>query len=492
MNNDTTLTQGSGAPETFWGHPRQLWTLLAVTVGFNFSFYGFRAYLAPYIAEQFYGTLSAAAAQRHADLLASGFLALMYATPIAGGYVADKILGEVRALAISLWLLIPALLLMTLPDLFGFEVGLALLALSVGLSIPLTVLIGRNYADNDPRREGGYTLFYLAINLGSFIAPFVCADFVGHRYGYRWGFVAAAAGELVAALIFQLRLRKLRPLAPRNVKFERPHAALWVLLAIGVLVMPTALLLSRPQILGWIMYALMAVLVLYFVVSCIRRGDRVQTQRYVALLLLFVALVVFWTFSFQGVTSLNFFAKDYVNAPFNYTLFQSANPLYILIFAPLMALIWPWLGKRGKDPSTPRKFGIGLVLVALSYGVMVAGIRFGTAADGKIGWGVLAGCYLAQTIGELALNPIGYGLVGLLAAPEEASFAMGGWFFGVALAYQLAGWIATLTTGSSGGAQSGIAGYEHVYLRMFVVGIGASLVYLLGAPQIRKLMHGVH
>ena len=201
---------------------------------------------------------------------------------------------------------------------------------------------------------------------------------------------------------------------------------------------------------------------------------------------------MFWTFSFQGVTSLNFFARDYVNAPFNYTLFQSANPLYILLFAPLLALLWPWLSRRGRDPSTPRKFGIGILLVALSYGLVAAGIHFGTAADGKVGWWVLAGCYLLQTIGELALSPIGFGLVGLLAAKEETSFAMGGWFFGSALAYQLAGRIATLTTGSGTSAYSGIADYEHVYLWMFAAGTVVSLGYLLGAPQVRKLMHGVH
>ena len=221
-------------------------------------------------------------------------------------------------------------------------------------------------------------------------------------------------------------------------------------------------------------------------------GVATISTAYLALLVLFVALVVFWTFSFQGVTSLNFFARDYVNAPFNYTLFQAANPLYILMFAPLLALLWPWLGKRGRDPSTPRKFGIGLLLVALSYGIMAAGIRYGIAADGRVGWWVLAACYLSQTIGELALSPIGYGLVGLLAAPEEASFAMGGWFFGIALAYQLAGWIATLTAGPVHSAHSGIVDYEHVYLQLFVFGTAASLLYLFGAAPIRKLMHGVH
>lgn len=486
---------GSESPHDaaeLWGHPRELWTLLGVTVCFNFAFYGFRAYLAPYIAQTFYTGLGPASAQRQADLLTSGLLALMYATPIVGGYVADKVLGQVRSLVLSLWLAVPALLLMALPSLFGFEVGTSLFALSAGLGIPLTVLVGRNYDPNDPRREGGYTLFYLAINLGAFLAPFVCADFIGRRFGYRWGFIAAAAAAACAAAVLQLRSRKLRAALPQGDASHGPMATVWVMAGIAALLYPLALLLSMPQVLSVVMYALMGLLVLYFVVSSVRRRDRIQSQRYIALLLLFIALVLFWALSFQGVTSLNFFARDYVRAPFDYTLFQSANPLFILIFAPLLALLWPWLGRRGQDPSTTRKFGIGLLLVALSYGLTAAAIRYAIPTGGKVAWGFLAGCYLLQTLGELALSPIGYSLVGLLAAPQEASLAMGGWFFGYALAYQLAGAIATLTTAAPGGAAAGIAAYAHVYGILFVVGLGASLVYLLAAPYLKKLMHGVH
>jgi POT family proton-dependent oligopeptide transporter len=476
-----------------WGHPRQLWMLLLVTVGFNFGFYGFRAYLAPYIQQTLFSGLSEGAALKQADLLTSGFLALMYATPIIGGWVADKILGEARALAISLWLQVLSLFLMAWPSLLGFKTGLALFALSTGLSIPLTVLIGRNYPAHDARREGGYTLFYLAINLGAFVAPWVCAVWVGHRYGYRWGFLAAAVGTAFAALLFQVRHSKLHPVLPKGEHLSGPMSTVWVLAAVIVLVYPTARLLSVPAVLSWAMYGLMGLLVLYFVWSCIRRRNRVQAQRYIALLLLFVALVLFWAFSLQGVTSLNFFARDHVTSPlgFSFTAFQSFNPLYILIFAPVLALLWPWLDRHGKDPSTPRKFGIGLFLVALSYGVTAWAIRQFGGADVRLGWWVLAVCYLLQTIGELALSPIGYSLVGQLAAPEESSLAMGGWFFGVALAYQLAGWIATLTAGGSGSAQTGMAAYGHVYGQLFIVGTGVSLVFLLAAPWIRKLMHGV-
>ncbi len=483
------LEGDAGPPQELWGHPRQLWMVLAVTVGMNFGFYGFRAFIAPYIAQSFYSGLGPAAAQSHADLLTSGLLSLMYATTIVGGYLADKVLGEALSLLLSLWLSALGLVLMALPTLFGFEIGMAAFALASGLNVTLAVLIGRNYETSDPRRQGGYMLFYLAVNVGSFVAPFVCADWVGGRFGYRMGFIAAAVGMALTAVLFQLRHHKLRPVIPRVGEGPRTRAVAAVLAGMAVLLVPTAFLLSRPHILSTAMYALMGLLVAYFVVSCARRRDRVQTQRYIALLLLFIALVLFWTLSFQGVTSLNFFARDYVNAPFDYTLFQSANPLYILIFAPLLAILWPWLGRRGRDPSTPRKFGIGLLLVALSYGLTAWAIRYAMAPDGKVGSSVLLGCYWLQTMGELAINPIGYSLVGLLAAPQEASFAMGGWYFGFALAYQLAGWIATWTTSS---AQSGIAAYAHVYERLFIAGIVVSIIYLLAAPKVRKLMHGVH
>jgi proton-dependent oligopeptide transporter, POT family len=479
-------TQGANV----WGHPRPLWVLLVVTAAFNYALYGFRAFLAPYIAQQFFAELGVAAAERQADLLTSGFLALVYATPIVGGYVADKLLGDVRSVAISFWLGTLALLLMALPTLRGFESGMALYALAVGLNIPLTVLIGRNYAEADPRRDGAYTLYYLAINLGAFVAPFICADFVGQRFGFRWGFIVSAAAMVLAAVAFQARHHGLRTVVPRGEHLSGPKASVWVIGSIAALTYPTALLLSKPQALSAAMYALMGLLVLYFIVGCIRRSDRVQTQRYVALLLLFVALVLYWALVFLKVTSVNFFARDKVNAPFNYLLFQAANPLYILIFAPLVAMLWPWLRRRGKDPSTPQKFGIGLLLIALAYGLLVVAIRYG-ADGGRVGWEALAGYYLLATLGELALSPIGFSLVGLLAAPEESSLAMGGWFFGFALAYQLAGWIATLTVGTRTG-HAGLAAYSHVFGELFLLGTATGMAFLLMAPWAKKLMHGVH
>jgi len=470
-----------------FGHPRLLWMLLAVSVGLNLAFYGFRAFLAPYAADTFFAALPKAAALKQADLLLAGFGTLTYATAIIGGWIADNVLGEVQALRLSLWMTALALLGLAWPSREGFTLALSSFVLAAGLGIPLTVLIGRNYADDDPRRDAGYTLFYMAINLGGFIGPPLCAAWIGAHYGYRWGFVAAAAGMAVSASIFEWRHRRM-PGSDDRPPLHRPWSTPAVLAGTLALVWPGALLLAHPDALHIAVYVLMGLMITYFVVRSIRRGDHVQNQRYLAMLLLFVAMVLFWAWSLQGATSLNFFARDHVRAPFDYSWFQSANPLYILIIAPFLAMLWPWLDRRGSNPSTPRKFGIGLLLVALSYGVMVYAVHDLVGPDGRTPWWPLALCYLLSTLGELALSPIGYAMIGKLAAPEDASLAMGGWFFGVGVSYDLSGRIAAMTVASAPGS---LAGYEHVFALLLWSGLAIAVVYLLAAPWIVRLMHGV-
>lgn len=487
---------------TFMGHPRLLWMLLIVTVGVNFMFYGFRAFLAPYAADTFFANLPHDQALTQANYLFAGFGALNYGLAILGGWVADNVLGEVQSLRLSLWLSIIGLVGMATPNREIFMLSLAFLVLATGLGIPLTVLVGRNYAKNDPKRDAGYTLFYLAINFGGFVAPLVCAVWIGAEYGYHWGFLAAAAGIVCAAAVFEWKHRKI-PGAEEKPRFKRAWSSPVVVLAALVLVFPCASLLAHPDAMTITVYGLMAALVGYLVVSSVRRGDRVQNERYVALLLLFVAMVLFWAMSLLSASALNFFARDYVTslwhaftlhlpglAPLHvpapdFTIFQSVNPLYILIFAPFMAMLWPWLDKRGMNPSTPRKFGIGLLLVALGYGVLLYAVDYLQLPGGKVAAWTLLACYLGSTIGELALSPIGYGVVGKLAAHDEASLAMGGWFAGVSVSYILAGQIASFTT------TGGIEAYARVFEWLLIGGVAVALVYLVAAPWIVKLMHGV-
>ncbi len=467
--------------------------LLAVTVGTNFAFYGFRAFLAPYAADTFFANLPHAEALKRADFLFAGFGSLNYALAILGGWVADNVLGEVQSLRLGLWLIIPGLIAMAVPNQEVFMLGIAFFVLATGICIPLTVLIGRNYALKDPKRDAGYTLFYMAINFGGFVAPWVCSVWIGVTYGYRWGFVAAAIGALLAAVLFEWKHRHVAGLATPP-RFRRAWSTPAVTIIAIALAFPAALMLAHPDGMTAFVYGLGALLLLYFIVSSVRRRDRVQGRRYIALLLLFIAMVLFWAMSLLSASALNFFARDYVSPlwpgkllglAWNFTAFQSVNPLYILILAPCMALLWPWLDKHRINPSTPRKFGIGLLLVALGYGALVYAIAYLQSPDGKVAAWTLLLCYLGATVGELALSPIGYGLVGKLAAPEENSLAMGGWFFGVAISYNAAGQIAAFTT------TGGIEAYQRVFEWLLVGGVALAVIYLVTAPAILRLMHGV-
>ncbi|HEX7341431.1 MAG TPA: oligopeptide:H+ symporter [Rhodanobacteraceae bacterium] len=485
----------SGEPaRPFWGHPRMAWMLFAVTVGFNFAFYGFRAFLAPYAAETFFANLPHADALKQADFLFAGFGSLNYALAILGGWVADEVLGEVQSLRLSLWMIVLALVAMAVPNEQVFLLGLAFFVVATGLSIPLTVLIGRNYVTEDPRRESAYTLYYLAINLGGFIAPFICAGWIGATYGYRWGFIAAAVGEVIVAAIFEWKHRRVIG-APNPPRFKHKWSSPVVVIVAIALTFPAAVMLAHPDAMNWFVGGLGVLLLLYFVVSSVRRGDRVQSHRYIALLLLFIAMVVYWALSLLSGSALNFFARDYV-APlwhghlfgllsWNYTLFQSANSLYILIFAVFVAMLWPWLDKHRANPSTPRKFGIGLLLIALGYGVLWLAMARWQLPGGNIAAWTLLLYYFLATMGELALSPIGYALIGKLAAPDEASLAMGGWFFGVSVSYNLAGQISAFTT------SGGIEPYARVAEWLLIGGGIIAVIYLLASPWILKLMHGV-
>lgn len=324
------------------------------------------------------------------------------------------------------------------------------------------------------------------------------ADWVSNEYGPRAGFLAVAAAQLVVTIVYEIRRRRL-PGAGDVVRLYRKYSVPVVIAVCVVLAWPVSQLLLHPAVLRYIMYAFMAALVLYFVVRSRHHRDRVQSHRYIALLILFVALVAFWSCSLLSASALNFFARDYVGpmwqgsipvlGQWDYRLFQSADPILILILAVPVSLLWPWLARRGKDPLTPTKFGIGVILVAIGYGILVLVDRYAVDATQHVPWWGLALRYLCSTSGELALSPIGYALIGKLAAPEDVSLAMGGWFFGVSIAYTIAGQIAALTTA---GAHAGIAGYTHVFFWLFWVGLAIGIAYLIAARWIAKLMHGVH
>ena len=485
----------------FLGHPKALWNLFASEFWERFMYYGMRAMLAVHIAAAFFAHLGDGA-RAEASLTYGGFTSLVYMTGIAGGFVADRILGYQRSIMLGGALMAVGSFMLMAPDLTSFLVGLAVIVVGNGLFKPnISTMVGKLYAPGDARRDAGFTIFYMGINAGALIAPLVCASWIGQTYGYRWGFFAAGMGMILGLMVFQLLKGWLGHVgtAPEGKKGVMP--VVQVLLAAAVMVVPVFFLLSKSDVLGGLLIAMMLSLSGYFLYSGVRSGDKVQLHRYIAMLILFMANILFWALFEQAGSSLNFLAQDFVKMPEvsilgwtpTFEVFQSVNPVFIILLAPLFATLWVKLDKADWNPSIPRKFAYGLAGAALGFYVLVFAIENFVDAGGKISWAWLALTYLIHTMGELCLSPIGLAMVTKLAMPKETGLAMGGWFLSIAMANFVAGRIAAIASGGSGHGEtaSSLAQYAGTFNQLFILGIVIAVLFFLAAPLINRLMHGV-
>ena len=476
-------------PGEFIGHPRPLWMLFGAEFWERFAYYGMRALLAVYVATTFFGMLPEGEARAQASLTYGAYTALIYATGLFGGFVADRYLGYRSSIMLGGVLMAAGLFLLLVPDLTWFLVGLAVIVVGNGLFKPnISTMVGQLYAPGDARRDSGFTIFYMGINAGGAIAPLVCGTLIGAKFGYKWGFFAASIGMLLGLVMFHWLRGWLGHVGEAPVPTQNRSRTLKVLLGCIAAVPVAYLMLSQAKIVGYILLALFLVLAAYFIGSGVRSGDKVQMHRYLAMLLLFLAKILFWGMFEQAGSSLNFFAKDHVDAPFDFTLFQSANPVFIILLAPAFAWLWPKLESSNLNPSIPRKFAIALILVAVGFTTLVLSIGHLQDGQGKVPWEMLALVYAINTMGELCLSPIGLSMVSKLAAPKETGMAMGAWFMCSAIGNYVAGMIAAVASGSTG---EGIAQYAETYTMIAYAGFGMGAAFLLFAPLINRLMHGV-
>lgn len=491
-------------PGEILGHPKALWQLFNIELWERFAYYGMRALLAVYIAQAFFSTVGQAEANAKASLIYGGYTALVYATGIAGGYVADRILGYQRSILLGAIIMAAGLFILLIEDLNWFLVGLAVIVAGNGLFKPnISTMIGQLYAPNDVRRDSGFTIFYMGINLGAFVAPMITATWIGASYGMKWGFFAAGIGMILSTLFLEFAKKSLG-----KVGLPEEGKEGWgpfFLVGLGALALSVVVyfLLTASTVLGYLLVGIMVGLCVYFIISGVKKG-KVQLHRYIAMLILFVANACFWALFEQAGSSLNFFAREFSTpmigdaeswAAGGFGIFQSLNPLYILLFAPVFATLWPKLDKVGLNPSIPRKFALGLIQVALGFYLLVFAINNMQNALGLVPWIFLAMCYLLHTTGELCLSPIGLSMVTKLADEHEVGLAMGGWFLSIAMAQYVAGIIAAIASGGGSGhgaeAISNIGQYSETYMQLFWLGLSFGVVYLIAAPLINKLMHGV-
>jgi POT family proton-dependent oligopeptide transporter len=479
-----------GAERSFLGHPYALSTIFFTEMWERFSYYGMRALLVLFLVDAVAGG-GFGLDDRTATAIYGLYTASVYISGVPGGWVADRLIGAQSAVLWGAILIGTGHLLLALPGGSAhFYLGLAVIVLGTGLLKPnIGALVAGLYPEGGARRDGGFTIYYMAVNIGAFLGPLVTA-WLARTYGWPVGFLAAAAGMGLGVIYFALTRRRLGAagLAPQG---NRRDWSIFVVVAAATLLLIglvwAGVLATSPQALqGGAIYVILGLAVAYFAYMLLFAGlTGVERRRVVVLLVLFIASSVFWSGFEQAGSSLNLFAERYTDRVIGHFeipsgWFQSLNATFIIVFAPLFSLLWVWLDRRGRDLGFPAKFVLGLLGMAVGFLVMAAASRL--VAGGSFAapyWLVFT--YLFHTWGELALSPVGMSATTQLTPKRFIGQSMGVWFASLALGNLLAGRIAGEFDASNLAAMPG------QYLRIFWYGAIAALVLLLLIPLLRRM-----
>jgi len=469
------------------GHPKGLYILFFAEMWERFSYYGMRALLIFYLTQHWLFNDSAS------NMVYGAYVSLVYITPVLGGWLADQYLGQRKAVLFGAVLLTFGHFLMAFegtgghgdPTINIFWLALSFIIVGSGfLKANISVLVGQLYPLTDVRRDGAYTIFYMGINVGAAIGTIV-AGYLGQTLGWAYGFGAAGIGMLLGLVVFILG----RPLLLGN---GEPPALLAKgrelgLSGVGIAAVGVMWLLIQYQsIVGGLMLVSGAALLAYVLYEAFKL-DKEPRERIYAILFLIALQPLFWGLFEQAGGSLNLFTDRYVDRQgVPASLFQSINPIYIILLAPVFAWLWTFLGKRGLEPSTPAKFGLGLVQLGFGFLVIVWGAA-SVGPDVLVPVIFLFGIYLFHTTGELCLSPVGLSAMNRLAPRHLASLIMGAWFFATAGGNFVAGVIGA-ATGGEDGAMTREATMA-IYWQIGLVAIGVGVAVILVATFVKRLMH---
>jgi len=486
--------------ETFFGHPRALATLFFTEMWERFTFYGMRAllvlFLVDAVASGGYGF-----DDKTATAIYGLYTAAVFMAALPGGWIADRLIGAQRAVMAGGTLMTIGNLMLVIPGppplFFG---GLVVIVLGVGLLKPnISTLVADLYPEGGGRRDAGFTIFYMGINLGAFIGPLI-AGWLALQYGWRIGFLAAAIGMPLGLAQFW-RSRGLLGGAGAAAHRQDGGSGLrrdWMLLGVVV----ALLALTASALVSGIVavnpaplaksaaYVLVGMAAAYCLYLFFGAGlDLVERKRILVVLVMFVACALFWSGFEQAGSSMNLFAKRHTDRfiggfeiPAGW--FQSVQPAFVILFAPIFSALWISLARRNLNPAAPVKFAFGLILMGLGFlfMVMAAGIVAGGTQSPAY---FLILTYLLHTFGELCLSPVGLSTVTKLAPARFVGQMMGVWF--------LASSLGKLTAGLIAGSfdPTDLAGMPGRYLSIVVYGCSVGLVLLFISRRVTRLMGGV-
>ena len=495
----------------FLGHPKGLFVCFATEMWERFSYYGMRALLILYLTKHWEFT------DATSYLIYGAYTSLVYIMPVFGGMLADQILGSKKAVTYGAILLVFGHLGMTVESNEQiFYLSLALIVSGVGFLKPnISTMVGALYDEGDPRRDSGFTIFYMGINIGAFTATLLCG-YLGEEIGWAYGFGAAGIGMLLGLMIFLWGQKYLEGLAepPSNkymTKINGISYEHWAYISGVVMVLVTWFLVQNSQLVGQLLGGFGVIFIGAWLLYALLKCAPEERDRLIVVGILILFSLIFWALFEQAGSSLNILTDRGVDRViFGWevpaSMFQSLNAGFIFTIAPLFALLWIYLAKKNMEPSTPIKFSIGIVLVGLGFLALVYGMSSSESLQTGVIWIVLI--YLLHTLGELCLSPVGLSSVTKLSPQRIVGFMMGMWFFASAAGNYVASLIAKGTAGDPvmlisekiylqvmflPGDTFTINqknGFMDVYTDVGLIAIGCGIFLAIITPLLRKLMHG--
>lgn len=476
------------------GHPRGLFVLFYAEMWERFSYYGMRALLILYLTKFWLFS------DGKSNLIYGAYTALVYITPVLGGYFADRWLGQRKAVVFGGVVLAVGHAMMAVEGMTGvsdplvkqadpflnvFWLALALIIVGTGfLKANISVIVGQLYRMTDIRRDSAYTIFYMGVNVGAALGS-ILVGYLGETVGWSYGFGMAGIGMVLGLIIFTVGkpalMGKGEPPAPLSAAKE------WKLYGIGLSAVAVIWMLIQYQAAMQNLLIVSGLAMLAYTLYEAFKLPKEPRERMFAILFLIGLNPIFWGLFEQAGGSLSLYTDRFVDrAGVPTSLFQSINPIYIVLLAPILAALWQWLGKRGLEPSAPAKFGLALVQVGLGFLVFVWGAKaVGMATMTPVL--MVFVIYLLHTTAELCLSPVGLSAMTRLAPLHLASFIMGAWFYMTAVGNFVAGKIGEATGGESGEMSKELT--LAIYSKIGWITIGVAVAVLAISPLIKRWMH---
>ena len=493
-------------PGLFPGHPRGLPILFFTEMWERFSYYGMRALLILFMT----GTTISENPGLGFDVVTAGaiyglYASMVYLLALPGGWVADQLWGQRKAVFVGGCIIAAGHFSMAVPTQFTFFLGLILIVIGTGLLKPnVSSVVADLYPEGGAKRDAGFSIFYMGINVGAFAGPLLCGA-LGEGFDWQWlsfagnwhlGFSLAGIGMVLGLIQFRLGYRSLgnagklrtdktpEAVARLGRRFYGIFAAVVLaLVAYGYLVSNGTISIALPDIAQYLAYVILGIIGLYFIYVIFYGGHtRDEVKKVVVIFWLFLLAALFWSGFEQAGSSLNIFARDYTDRTigsweYAASWLQSVNALFIVILAPVFAWFWVWLANRNANPSVPMKFALGLIGLAAGFFVIAWGAANATP-DSPVSASWLIVMYFLHTVGELALSPVGLSAMTKLAPRNRISQMMGVWFVAAALGNLIAG----LVAGQLEGLEP-----SPLYMRVAVIIGGGGLIALLVSPFMKRL-----